>query len=437
MILIIVHQVAFSQDFGKLYQSYILKNNIKNETKRSRILQSIENSAKIHPNLIYPQIQFYNSFMVPQNDIIRIKQLTQLNLTRNGYLFRRNVWVNGQLDSLENIHLSSLKANFIRKKLTGLIQPDVEKLIDPDNPVLSDLNRINYYAYLHYARIKGLDYEPTIDYSVLRKVKENERVKRYETILEKVSQNPQNAKLTVVDSLLNDWHLFESTPESKVNPVSFMSAVYNSYWLPQSMPNLTFTLSFSYMSNNSRVWKPTVTDVNDRIFTPEITVNYPLGIASLSGTYRFKLQPQNYPLTHIDISIGYAHNIYKKPVWKCLFLTTGVDRLAFTFFSKLVSYQALRIDGVIPFIFINDRINIDIGLTADFTIMKYDANSKYQYYGWRGGYGYISGTPFPVKYLEKFIVSPVIQINLRLSKNKSISIKSSFQQQSVNFRLGW
>lgn len=261
----------YAQDIISLYKDLIPSAIMKNPSLKSSINLTLQEKAKIHPELIYYYIERLNN--IESNKVSQEVFNNYIYKKEKYYLSKRSIWANEQIAKLNEDSTNAILKSKCKNYFNELITSSLDKPTEISEPFIINSNVMNYIVFKYLKRDYTLVYDSTKDYHILRLNAENLAIKQYSDVYNSLS-NSQPIKLGgFIETMLENWYYFADT--------NLVSTETNQYHQPYQI--IEKIIGFDYSIN----------------LLPRITVN--LGYCLYNSMFTLS---QQFP-----ISYGYFNSV--------------------------------------------------------------------------------------------------------------------------------
>jgi hypothetical protein len=365
---------------------------VKDESDLQNINFNLDYYSSLEPNLIFYYIKYLNNLLV-----LKIKQpdqngLKELYKLRDIYLFRRNNWLEYQINKIES-------KGFIRIKTNAMVEPFEDYIEDVDisgNRIPTSNDTVQYFTYKFFTKNSELQYNPSINYY-------NSNLKLLDSItlsindnLAKLSKLTEYETLNILNQILTYWYLFTNDDQMRYNfslskePFELSIKVYQDEYL-ESSGGLA-SIEYFFIHSNYILFDG-IFDFEDYViptFTEPLKYPFPAKIIqsplfSFSLGYKFRLKEELGFLSNLQLKATYTylksevefeganeefyrfnyHIISGDSVESYIYYATDFDEAT----NNYISLQIIS-----PVFFWYKSLFVELGLSLDYYFYKYSAD---------------------------------------------------------------
>ena len=447
--------ILFSQDLVDLYQAYLPDHVKYNTNLHNMINGQLKAKAKIHPDLIYFQIERTHLQILEQNNKRRTRRLSIFEEIEKRYIRRRSEWASSQINRLKkspyNMDIKTVCFEILEKML---IDTKERANALQDNELTIDLAKQTYFKYLFYINTP-VAFDSSINYE--RECHQYEREKYYtiNSIYRQLQQKKELISEEKISGYLRYWYIFEAHEDGldayELLAVNLANKI-------DRLPFFQYGFSLGYNLNNAF-------DVIHDIKVPALTD--PGKIYETSKTNQVVIAAQRYiPLnkawmhfTYLNLELSAAFSAsnerqsfsagYNKQIQVADTLIT--EYLNFTKNEILIKKRntyGFRIST--PVYSISKVFFIDLGFGMSLYHIEYELNYEYEYLNRKsyfddGIYGRELRTISSISDSSSYIYQNItdiyfnylVSLDLRYQFKNHLFLNLSINQEYLAFKIGY
>ena len=201
--------VLYAQDVISLYKDIMPPSIMSNPVLRTSINLSLSERGKIHPELIY-----YNIELLKNLTNKKFKQEEINNYTyrkQKHYLSKRNLFFSDQIAKLNESTISQTILGKCESYLTEFIIDTIDSQEPIQNIYSLDQNLMDYIVYQFITRDTSLFYDSLTDYHLFRREAQHLILKNYLDNYSFPNNQPDSYSENEIEQMLQNWHLFADT----------------------------------------------------------------------------------------------------------------------------------------------------------------------------------------------------------------------------------
>lgn len=418
------------QELVKNYEKLLPQEFIKNPAAREQFSALIEAKSKLHPELIYYYITYYNMFFSASTDSAKAeysKLKRYIFSLESGYTNKRSKWAKEQIAQVKKMNLEPDIKSHIIEKFTELVLPYSGDI--PSETFQADENQKDFYTAMYfYGKIFSEYMTDTQFKPVLEKAKEEKKEELILLYKNAVKENKRSKE--VLSTFFDHWYLFDPsvTPgnQSSCPSVAAIAAeLSKENYSIRHVSHFSAGLTIAPISLGSKV-KP---ELFIKGYKQDMTfeVSAPFKQFGLSLGYKYHLRDNMVIFSYINFQVHYLTLLSKPTVshssgfskTSTVSEQTISESLTFKKFDITpVTDQSIFLRISTPVYTFFNVFTAEVGLIGGMNNLKYELDYNYLYLK-RGAHDYGTGTDIITagsekkkieNSVKKYIFSPVIAL---------------------------
>jgi hypothetical protein len=198
--------VLYAQDVILLYKDIIPESISSNPVLRTSINLALTERGKIHPELIYFNIEQLKNLYNKNMNQEEINNYTYLK--QRYYLSKRNIFLNHQITKLNESAINQT----VQRKCESYLSELIEDPYDSQDAIVDiyevEHNLIDYIVYQYITRDTSLFYDSSKDYHLLRMEAQHLILKNFQDNYFLPNNQSDNYSESEIEQMLQNWYLF-------------------------------------------------------------------------------------------------------------------------------------------------------------------------------------------------------------------------------------
>jgi hypothetical protein len=312
---------AISQDIVALYHDFLPTPVLNNSTIRKMVLARLEAKAKLHPDLIYFQIEQIVNQYKDTNDV-KFREITNfIHQKEIFYSSKRRDWANEQLIRLNELPLSSRIRSLSKSYYKVLIKDTSQYRYSALDPIVLDRNLMDFCSLLYSAQDTSIHYDSTKDYRNLLIEQYKSVLKLNEELYHSIDQMESTLSDNKIESILQPWYMYGDAGIEFANHQDYHDAyqmivkILEHNYSTRRHPR--FSITAGYCFNNSTFTYANTLPVQyttyfsyskqpETYYNPEIDINYHTRQYMISLGYKFFTMDYINMLSYVNFQLMFS-----------------------------------------------------------------------------------------------------------------------------------
>lgn len=388
-------KAALAQDLAETYSKFLPKKYIVNEYEHGQLSKLLKAKSRIHPDLIYYYITYYQVLNNWNNDLegtgagVYKEFRTSIE---NGLLQKRNAWAGRQIALLDTLKAVPEEVKSRANEIfSSLKTPLISSSSSLQNSFPADESLLNYFALLYYNPGEYSQYLSDLSYSGSRKKEEEKLKDRILTLYGAAQRKNAKENAELINLITDRWYLFDSS--SALQPGEMVAGL-----LKEDNALLfkhRFSIGISYSPfNNACLLNPSIF-IKGLKGTQEFEIRQAVPQAGLTLGYKYYFKNVSGPFSFVSFQALYFTGISSKAASAPLGFKKDYENAASKFHEELnfrkseitpKSVQSAFLKVTTPVLLLSKAFEVQCGMIAGVNKMKYEFEYDYSYVKTEGYY---------------------------------------------------
>ncbi len=381
LLLFLFPSLIFAQLGRDELERIIPKDLVKDSNRKTDILVTLEEEAKISPILVHYRLKYYREVIIERNYDKGKNGFEYINALKNQIAIARNKWIEYQrnilFDKISDSNVISKVDNYLNHLMLDVASAPNTKINKQEN------NKLDYYYCYYYSKGDIGIYDLSKNYKDIRENYEKKLLQQIEQYGDKLEKGVNINKEEFFDLVENN--IFFIVSNSSFDLASIISNCFRSDFYITNLDRFFVGSSYSIVISN-------------KTFTNKINLKYKGVEANIGKTKyfptatfevgsRFMFKDEIKILSYLDITFNYTK--YNVDVMKYSLFRKVLSKNSDYKLEKIIHFHDMKISNSkvegyglklsSPAFVVTPKISLDLGLFINYLKSSFNTNYKYTY----------------------------------------------------------